>query len=113
MVVIPSLSFSQVMGMVILLVSSSILAVDMPPINGINQCGVGHLSINSTTCAGETLPSNFDSENGPQDWTYSGIFLLAMTLIGFLTFTLFFRANCKRVEVEKKTAKEAIYQNNR
>ena len=98
--------------MVILLVSSSLLAMDMPPINGINQCGIGHLSVNSTTCRGEILPHNFDSENGPQDWTYSGIFLLAMTLTGFLTFTLLFRANCKRVELEKKKAEEALYQNN-
>ena len=94
------------MGMVILLLSSSLLAIDIPPVNGYNQCGVGHLSINSTTCQGETLPPNFDTENGPQDWTYSGLLLLLLTLIGYLTFTLFFRADCKRVEFEKKKAEE-------
>lgn len=43
---------------------------------------------------------------GPQDWTYAGIFLIVVVLLGYLLFVWAFRARLKRTDYERKKDEE-------
>ena len=93
------------MGMVILLVSSLLLATDMHPINRYNRCGAEQAPSN-TTCSGSEFSEQSQSTVGPQDWTYAGIFLIVVVLLGYLLFVWAFRARLKRTDYERKKDEE-------
>ena len=93
-----------------LLVSSNLLATEVPPdLYEYNKCGTGPITTNSTVCPGEkdfSPGSGASSASTLQDWTHAGIFLLVMVFVGYLLFVLGFRADLKRVKLEQRSADE-------
>lgn len=97
--------------MVMLLVSSLLLAKDTPPISEYNQCGAtGHVTTTTSTCPGQEV-IQLIIEDETQDWTYAGIFIVAMMLLGYFMFALMFKADYKRSNLEKKVIKKGSNQN--
>ena len=88
-----------------LLVGSLLLARNKPPVNEYNRCGLERFTANTTIvpiCEGQDIFQVPKSLDDPLDWTYGGIFIVLLMLIGYIVFVALFKADYKRTNFEEK-----------